>query len=1152
MAVTVKDITDQIRILPEVSDVENKLESEIDKVMGGDIPVGVAESVRDEAIKLKSLNDEVIQYINENGVQFIDASISVSQETVRNVKKVFLKKGSSIFVHLLEDSAEGELSLVLYSNEVEQGTYGLSYENQPLQIDVTEDIDEIALYSETSPRSVKIAFWVNAYIPDLSVGTPQISSGAVTKEKISDSSITTDKILDGAITEDKIAIDSIGQDKIKDGSVTASKILDGSVGESKISEDSISGGKIKDGAITKEKISSGSITEDKIADKSVGENKIKDGSITSVKIASNSVTSTKIFDGAVTEEKIKNGSIGTEKIKDGSITKEKIADGAFSTSSLQDFSVTEEKLADGSVTARKIADGDVVKSGGDFAITTPEPPYDDLDTLPLNTIVTYRNVGTPENSPTTVKGRLDVFTLGGSTISTDGACQYVFSCDYDKKVESAWVRQSANGSFGEWSSIIVGNLENILDPYALKDGQYDTLKVGESTKAVNDGLDNPISSFYGHSLKMELREEDYSVSVALFNGEGNQISKGNVNLPLGDYIVGIEISDEKEIVLLYQSGERKELSSISLVGDLATQEALDAEITARDLQDKDLEQETDKVKESVLQLGNRISDIEDGTTTVGAAEKLTTEDVGSAAKPVYFENGVPVACGDSLSVNITGTANNADNLGGKPASYYILKSQIEYGVRFALDENGNMGSAPTGQRVIRYNGAVTEWSPNFTPNVGNGTSVPEINENDFDLIPLFSPQLWTDNAGNAFRRFEPFYWGRQVMGGYLYIWVCETPLYSFYRMPQAFIKDGKVGYRDISVYEGAFETIGDVTYLCSKPGKNPAHNNTRTQFWQKAQAWQTHLSVDTNNEWYGITQISEITEILQPLIMIMFGTLNSQSVYNGVVGILWNYANTGLTVDAYNEGTMTLYFSTNALRYYRVGGTACINGTTTSEDYYRQIIANGTVTGTVSGSTFTPSDDGETYYYITISGTSFPATPTTVCTRSIYTGETDAIEATSGTLSNNGMYSFKVFGIENIWGNIAKQILDVSIYNYIPQKLNNSYDFTEFSISNYTQYYTATNYGIVELEGENGWTTQFGWQPTMPDVQLPISVGGSSATYYCDKTYSDNGERSVYFGGHLTSSFYSGVFYWGLRGSTTSGAWNYGARLSHWALIEKQ
>lgn len=687
-------------------------------------------------------------------------------------------------------------------------------------------------------------------------------------------------------------------------------------------------------------------------------------------------------------------------------------------------------------------------------------------------------------------------------------------------------------------------LTEALEPYALQNGTYPSLSAGHATeadRATGDENGNRIISFYGHDLTLSINPQTYVMTITLVSEDGTVLATRSIDLPLESMVVsGTYDEATKEVVLTLQNGQQVRFSVADLVDGLASQAALDAETQAR--------------KDADAALAKSISALEDGTTPAGAAEKLTTEDVGSTDTPVYFENGVPVACGDSLSVNITGTANNADNLGGSPSSDYVLKNELpffntEYGVRFALGEDGNIGPNPTGQRVIRYNGILTEWNPSFTPNVGDGTSVSEIHDNEFDYIPIFSPKLYTDNAGNVFRRFKPFYWGRQVMGGYLYIWVCETPLYSFYRMPQAFIKDGKVGYRDIAVYEGAFETIGDVTYLCSKPGLNPAHNNTKTQFWQKAQAWQAYLSVDTNNEWYGFTQISEITEILQPLIMIMFGTLNSQSVYNGVVGIAWDYSDTGVAVDAYNEGTMTLYFSTNALQYYRVGGTACINGATTSEDYYRQIVANGTVTGTVSGNTFTPSDDGETYYYITISGTSFPATPKTVCSRSIFTGETDTIEATSGTLSNNGLYSFKVLGIENVWGNIDKQILDVLIYNYIPQKLISPYEFTEFSTSNYTQYYTAADYMVVATVGARDWITQIGWQDTLPDVQLPVSGGGSSSTYYCDKIYMGGQKENVSFGGTPSGGKDAGLFTWIALGGSD---WHYDARLSHWALIEKQ
>ena len=47
------------------------------------------------------------------------------------------------------------------------------------------------------------------------------------------------------------------------------------------------------------------------------------------------------------------------------------------------------------------------------------------------------------------------------------------------------------------------------------------------------------------------------------------------------------------------------------------------------------------------------------TGNAGSANKINT-DAGSTDKPVYFANGIPVACGSSLNVNITGSASSAD------------------------------------------------------------------------------------------------------------------------------------------------------------------------------------------------------------------------------------------------------------------------------------------------------------------------------------------------------------------------------------------------------------------------------------------------------------------------------------------------------------
>lgn len=479
-----------------------------------------------------------------------------------------------------------------------------------------------------------------------------------------------------------------------------------------------------------------------------------------------------------------------------------------------------------------------------------------------------------------------------------------------------------------------------------------------------------------------------------------------------------------------------------------------------------------------------------------------------------------------------------------------IPSQVEYGIRLTLGADGNLAGTPTGQRVMRYGGAVTEWSPTFTPNVGDGTGNITINQNDFDLIPIFSPETVTDAAGNVFARFKPFWVAEQDMGGYHYIWVCETQLYPFYRMPKAFIRNGMIGYRDIGIYEGAFETIEETEYLCSKSGKNPAHNRSRTQFWNDAQAWQAYLSVDTTQEWYGITQISEITEILQPLMTIAFGTLNTQSVFKGATSFNYAYCDTGVAVAAYDESTMTVYSSvTAAANNFPVGGTVNINSIETSEDYYMEITASGTVKGTIEGSTFTPSEDGTEYLFVTMAGNAFPATPTTICARPAWTGETDGIQASNGATSNDGYHSFKMFKIENIYGNILKQILDVSILSYTPMRLKDSYSFTEFSASTYEQYYNAASY---QVGNANGYASVITSREDMPDVALTTAVNGSSSTYYSDYYYAPTSTSNftVYYGGYLANGAYAGGWYWSLRSGVGYSGWYLGARLSRWAALQ--
>ena len=439
-------------------------------------------------------------------------------------------------------------------------------------------------------------------------------------------------------------------------------------------------------------------------------------------------------------------------------------------------------------------------------------------------------------------------------------------------------------------------------------------------------------------------------------------------------------------------------------------------------------------------------------------------------------------------------------------------SAIEYGVRWVTG-----ASAPALERVIRKDGVISTWNITFTRNSGN-----EITENPFDYIDLFSPELWTDAAGNRFRRFKRFYHAIEQMGVFSYRWVCKRKATANYTLPRAFCRAGKPywNYVDIGVYEGGNETIGSTTYLCSKPNYYPTHNITRTGAFNNAKAWHTKLNVDTSKEFYCITTMSEICEITQPLLMVMIGSRNSDVAYAGNTS---SYAeNTSIT--GYDASAKKITMGSNG-RFY-VG--QCITpGTSTSEGDYR------TITEVGSG-------------YIIHDGEAWSSSPSVISTRPLKTGQTDVINATHGTLENDGYHSFKMLGIENIWANIWLHVLDCTIKDYVPYVCEDLENWTDTSTPESNSAFKRCGYSVLSQSGV--YTKSLGIDKAYPDIILPTEGGASTSTYYCDYYWIASGARTVFYGGYLSNGSYCGLFYWDLDNAVGYSYWNRGARLSHRSL----
>ncbi len=430
-------------------------------------------------------------------------------------------------------------------------------------------------------------------------------------------------------------------------------------------------------------------------------------------------------------------------------------------------------------------------------------------------------------------------------------------------------------------------------------------------------------------------------------------------------------------------------------------------------------------------------------------------------------------------------------------------SEIEYGVRWVTG-----ASNPVAERVIRVNGVISPWNIEFTQNIGGN-----ITDNPFDYIDIFSPTVISDKGGNKFARFKRIYTGMQAIGIYTYNWVCLKKLYGFYNAPRWCYKNGREywNYRDVGVYEGAEETIGGSVHLVSKTGLCPSHNRTRTNYYNYANAWNNTLGVDTSKELYTITNMSEITELLQPLMLIMLGTKNAQAIYGGANS---NYVS-GVAVSSYDAATNKITLSNaSQISYFHVGAGFVANGE------YRKVMEVGS-------------------NYFIHDGTAFTSV-TSVETRPNYTGETDAIMATHGTLVNDGKRSFKLFNIENIYGNIWKNILDCSIVDNVPYMCNDIENWTEESAPEASNKFTKLGY---KCAAANGYVTEMGYDTARPDCVLPVAVGGSTSTYYCDYYWQNTGKRTVFYGGYLDYGSHVGAGCWGLGGALGASYWDIGARL---------
>lgn len=337
----------------------------------------------------------------------------------------------------------------------------------------------------------------------------------------------------------------------------------------------------------------------------------------------------------------------------------------------------------------------------------------------------------------------------------------------------------------------------------------------------------------------------------------------------------------------------------------------------------------------------------------------------------------------------------------------------------------------------------------------------------------------------------------------------------------------------------------------------------------------------------------QLRDILMTLFTVEFATLNSQSIMQGVTSM--PYSSSHVSVLA--ESNVNRVVLANAFADTYIVGQSIGIGTSLGG---QQIATNRRITAinVVDASNKALVFDGS------------PVTTTTsqiVYSTAWYTGITDSVVATSGskTSNSNGKYPCMYRGIENPYGNISQWLDGVNIFNRqafvceTPSQYMDSFTLTSGVTTNGSPNITFTSSTNVKvgdiIVGTNipslavviaktdttatlnqnctgdgtgltfsvvssdcyrplnyvnvttdGYTQTMGLDNKYPFARLPITVGGSSSTYYADYYYQSSAltEMALLFGGSWIYGSGAGLSYFiaSFASSLTNVA--IGARLS--------
>lgn len=489
----------------------------------------------------------------------------------------------------------------------------------------------------------------------------------------------------------------------------------------------------------------------------------------------------------------------------------------------------------------------------------------------------------------------------------------------------------------------------------------------------------------------------------------------------------------------------------------------------------------------------------------------------------YINNSIAEKIEKHISINVI--VDNAQNVNITldENQIYVTEKEMEEAIKKAITKKGNLYGIK--RKVNDNTSSAWERIEDSVGLVAKATKNGEEVQNDFDNRYPWSeiisynynveekkinayygdPTFKFDGSnGEVLTRIPEFYWKREIIDGYEYIYISDYAIAGFNKSEEF----------SVGRYDACIDEDGK---LHSYSGYSPSTNKNITQHRDAAKLLSDEFCM-----------IDYRYFMLQLLYLVEYANYNSQSqLGNGIVSMRYTASDKAIIA---GETTNTIVIATND--YFKVG---------------QQIAIGTTVDGVSICKDRTITEIAE-YSKDTTEGTAitFDGEPVNIAIGNIIhacaqkEGGCDSLGMKSGCLVNDSQHAVIYRGIENIFGNVFNWIDGLNIQEYQAYICRNP---EEYISDKFEAPYNKLGY--VNCNERDMYIKKLGFDEKNPDIALPIEIGGGagSSSGMCDFYTSSEGNRVARVGGHFYYGAYVGLWCWYCGDSSASSYLLCGARL---------